>query len=105
MSVHDTIYYISHYLSQHTHYGYAFAFGLAFLESLAVIGSIIPGSITLTALGVMVGSGILFPWLTFALCTLGALAGDMISFYIGVIYKSNLIHIWPFSRYPNWLEK
>ena len=34
-------------------------FMLSFSESIAIIGSIVPGSVIMTAIGILVGSGIL----------------------------------------------
>ncbi len=105
MFMHNTMTHLSTVISHHVFWGYFLAFLFAFLESLAVVGSIIPGAITMTAIGVMIGSGILNFWISFLLCVVGALLGDSVSFYLGAIYKDRLVHTWPFSRYPTWLDK
>ena len=105
MSMHNTMTHLSVIVSHHPSWGYFAAFFLSFLESLAVVGSIIPGAITMTAVGVMIGSGILGPWLAFFLAIIGALTGDTLSFYLGITYQDKLLRIWPLSRHPEWFEK
>lgn len=91
------------YLYAHPHVGLAFAFTVAFLESLPVLGTIMPGAITMTIVGWMMGSGLISPSIALALTTLGAASGDIIGFYLGKRYRLTIHHIWPFSRYPKIL--
>lgn len=79
-------------------------FLISFTESLAIIGSIIPGSVTMTAIGILAGSGVMNISMTFIAAAAGAVAGDSASYSLGYIYSNRLPEIWPFSRYPNWLE-
>lgn len=76
-------------------------FLVAFLESVAIIGSIIPGSVTMTAIGILAGTGIIRIDLTLIAAALGAIAGDGFSYFIGYIYSDRLTTFWPFSKYPN----
>lgn len=77
---------------------------ISFAESLAIIGSIIPGSVTMTAIGILAGSGVLDIGLTFFAATLGAIAGDSASYTLGYIFSDHLDDMWPFRRYPHWLS-
>ncbi|WP_133127331.1 VTT domain-containing protein [Legionella nagasakiensis] len=79
-------------------------FLISFSESLAIIGSIIPGSVTMTAIGILAGSGIMRIDLTLLAASLGAVAGDSASYFIGYTFRNRITNIWPFSRYPNWLH-
>ncbi|AHE67203.1 VTT domain-containing protein [Legionella oakridgensis] len=79
-------------------------FLISFSESLAIIGSIIPGSVTMTAIGILAGSGIMRIDLTLLAASLGAVAGDSASYFLGYIFRNRITNIWPFSRYPNWLH-
>lgn len=79
-------------------------FLISFTESLAIIGSIIPGSITMTAIGILAGSGVMRIDFTFYAATLGAIAGDSGSYFIGYIFSDRLIEMWPFRKYPHWLN-
>lgn len=100
----DYIQPITLWLQNHPHWALFFSFTVSFSESLAVIGSIIPGSITMTAIGILAGSGVMRIDLTLLAATLGAVAGDGLSYFIGYIYSDRMSSIWPFSRYPSWLE-
>lgn len=79
-------------------------FFISFTESLAIIGSIIPGSVTMTAIGILAGSGVMDISLTFIAAAAGAVAGDTASYFLGYIYSNRLPEMWPFSRYPTWLK-
>ncbi len=92
------------WLHLHPHWALVLTFFVAFTESLAIIGSIIPGSVTMTAIGILAGSGVMRIDLTLAAAILGAIVGDGISYMLGNIFSERLVNIWPFSHYPNWLN-
>ena len=96
---------INHYMELHPHMGIVFAFVVALAESLPLIGTIIPGSITMTAIGILVGRNIIpgLPALFWA--TIGALVGDTVGFWIGKYFNDDLRKIWPFRKHPKWLTK
>jgi membrane protein DedA with SNARE-associated domain/membrane-associated phospholipid phosphatase len=80
-------------------------FVMSFIESLAFVGILVPGIIILFGIGALISLGamdILPIWLW---GSVGALAGDLISYGIGRRYRSQLTEIWPFSRYPKMLER
>lgn len=79
-------------------------FLISFSESLAIIGSIIPGSVTMTAIGILAGSGVMRIDLTLLAATLGAIAGDSASYALGYTFRHQLPKVWPFNRHPHWLE-
>lgn len=80
--------------------GILFAFLVAFLESLPIIGTIVPGSITMTAVGVMIGAGLIPGYLTLAIASMGAFLGDLIGFGSGRIFKDRIRTVWPFRKHP-----
>lgn len=92
------------YLHHHPRMGELFTFLIALSESLPFIGTIIPGSVTMTAIGTLVGTGILPGFITFFWATVGAFCGDCIGFWFGKHYKEKIPKIWPFHKYPNWLK-
>jgi len=94
---------LTSWLHVHPHLALLITFLVSFTESLAVIGSLIPGSITMTAIGILAGSGILRIDLTFVAAILGAVAGDSASYTLGYACSDRLADIWPFRRYPKWL--
>lgn len=74
---------------------------ISFAESLAIIGSIVPGSLTMTAIGILSGSGVMPIDLTLVAAIIGAIAGDSASYALGKIYSDRLVQIWPFRKYPS----
>lgn len=92
------------WLYAHPHWALFITFFIAFSESLAIVGSLIPGSVTMTAIGILAGSGVMRIDLTFLAATLGAIAGDSGSYILGYLFSDRLTNIWPFKRYPNWLD-
>lgn len=88
----------------HPNWALVITFFIAFTESLAIIGSIIPGSVTMTAIGILAGSGVMRIDLTLLAAILGAFVGDSASYLLGYIFSDRLVQIWPFSRYPKWLS-
>jgi len=80
-------------------------FVISAAESVAVIGTIVPGSVTMTAIGTLAGAGVipLYPTLLWAI--LGAIIGDGISYWIGRYFKDGLRRVWPFRNNPGILER
>ncbi len=79
-------------------------FLLALIESLAVIGIVVPGVLLLFVLGALVG---LDPWLLAGVglsVAAGAIVGDGVSFWIGRRYGAGLRSVWPMVRYQHWLD-
>lgn len=73
-------------------------------ESVAIIGTIVPGSITMTALGALAGAGVIPLWGTIFWAILGAIIGDGISYWLGHYFKDRLKTLWPFRKHPGLLE-
>lgn len=92
------------WLRANPQWSFFITFFISMLESLAIIGSIVPGSVTMTAIGILAGSGVMAVDLTLLAATLGAMVGDNLSYAIGYYYRDNLKQIWPFSRYPGWID-
>jgi membrane protein DedA with SNARE-associated domain/membrane-associated phospholipid phosphatase len=75
-------------------------FFVALMESLVVLGLLIPGAALLFGAGALMATGTL-PIATIMLATIGgAIVGDFISFMLGRYYHQRLRVIWPFRRYP-----
>ncbi|ARG97600.1 VTT domain-containing protein [Legionella micdadei] len=92
------------WLHNHPQWALLITFVVALSESLAIVGSIIPGSVTMTAIGILAGSGVMRIDSTLIAAALGAIAGDGASYLLGYYFSERLTSIWPFSRYPNWLS-
>mgnify|MGYP001258776121 CR=1 FL=1 len=92
------------WLHLHPNWALFIAFFFAFIESLAVVGSIIPGTVVMTAVGILAGSGVMRIDLTYVIAAFGAILGDTASYFLGYTLSDRIHQIWPFSRYPSWLE-
>lgn len=103
--LHEYIHPLINYLHSHPQSAGIIVFVIAFGEALAVVGTIIPGSVTMTAVGVLVGSRVIPVASTFIWAMFGAIVGDFVSYLAGLYYKERIHKIWPFYKHPFWLEK
>ncbi|RFC88064.1 DedA family protein, partial [Klebsiella pneumoniae] len=62
---------------------------VAFLESLALVGLILPGTVMMAGLGALIGGGEVNFWQAWLAGIVGCLLGDWICFSLG----QSLIHI------------
>ena len=79
-------------------------FALAFLETLAVVGIVVPGILLLFLLGAMVGWDVPLLLALGGAVMAGAVAGDSISFWLGRRYRDQLRGRWPFATRGHWLD-
>lgn len=101
----DIVSSILQWLNTHTEYAWLITFIISAGESVAIIGTIVPGSITMTALGALAGSGIIPLWSTLFWAFLGAVIGDGISYWLGYYFKDRIRQIWPFKQNLSLLAK
>lgn len=78
--------------------------GLAALEAVAVIGSIIPAVPIMLALTLLAGSAGLDVYTVLLVAMIGAMIGDGISYAIGHHFKHRIEGVWPFRTHPHWLS-
>jgi len=93
------------WLQQNPLISLVFVFLVACGESLAVVGLIVPGALLMVGFGALIGLDYLAFGPTVIAAILGAITGDGISYWLGVKYNRNLANIWPFSRYPDLLNR
>ena len=82
-----------------------FVFLVACGESLAVVGLIVPGALLMVGFGALIALDYLAFGPTVIAAILGAITGDGISYWLGIKYNRNLVTLWPFSRYPDLLNR
>ncbi|MAL02815.1 MAG: hypothetical protein CL625_00855 [Arenimonas sp.] len=80
-------------------------FLIAFGDALVIVGVAIPAVPLLFAVGTLVGLGHVDGAYALACATLGAFAGDAISFWVGHRFGPQLRQRWPFYKHPQWLER
>ena len=90
---------ITAWLYSHPHWALDITFLISFSESLAIIGSIVPGSVTMTAIGILAGSGVMRIDVTLVAATAGAIMGDSASYFMGYYFSDHISEVWPFKRY------
>lgn len=80
------------------------AFLLAFGESLAIIGVLVPATTVLVVVGVLIGQGLLDFWIMALWAIPGAAFGDWLSYWIGRKFDRAVARVWPFAQRPELLE-
>jgi len=75
-------------------------FLIAFFESLALVGLVLPGAAMMFGIGAMVGTGTLPLMPTLAWAAVGAICGDGISFWLGRRFHMQLKVMWPLRNHP-----
>lgn len=80
-------------------------FLIAFCDALIILGAIVPALPLLFAIGVLIGLGEISGPYAVACAAAGALLGDASSYWIGRRWGSQLRATWPFSRYPQLIER
>ncbi|MGF6468218.1 VTT domain-containing protein [Paraburkholderia youngii] len=93
-----------HLLAGHSTWMLAVVFLAAFFESIAVIGTFVPGSTAMFLAGALTGTGSLSLAWVFVWAIVGAVAGDGASFWLGDRYKERIVTLWPFRAHPGVLD-
>ncbi|GGD44739.1 bifunctional DedA family/phosphatase PAP2 family protein [Pseudoxanthomonas indica] len=93
------------WISAHPVAAGAAIFAIAFCDAVIVLGAIVPALPLLFAVGVLIGLGEIDGPYALISAALGALAGDGVSFWVGHRWGPQLRAHWPFSRYPQLLDR
>lgn len=97
--------FLEHFITQSTTYALIAVWLVAFLESLALVGLLMPGTVIMAALGALIGSGQLGLYQAWLVATTACLVADWISFWLGWRFKKPL-HNWSFlQKQKAWLDK
>ena len=78
---------------------------IAFVESFAILGIVVPGVTLLAGAAFVAGTGVYSLWGCLGCAFAGAVIGDGSSFLIGHRFKQGTRKVWPFSAHPDWLER
>ena len=87
--------YLLNWVSMNPGWTGVLVFLIACVESLVVIGVLIPGIVILFGVGAMIGLGVIDMGPIWIWGSLGALLGDLISYGVGRRYREHLVEIWP----------
>lgn len=83
----------------------ALIFLIAFCDALVILGIVVPALPLLFAVGALIGLGHINGPYALLCATLGAFIGDALSYWVGRRWGPQLRSRWPFSRYPQWLDR
>ncbi|MDI5892610.1 bifunctional DedA family/phosphatase PAP2 family protein [Halomonas rhizosphaerae] len=78
---------------------------IALIESLALVGLLVPGVVLMTAATSLAGHQDLALGPVLGAAFLGAVAGDGLSFLLGYTQRERVTVLWPLSRHPEWLAR
>lgn len=92
-----------HVLASYPEWALAVVLLASFLESVAFIGTFVPGSTAMFIAGALVGTGALNLGWVFVCAIGGAIAGDAASFWFGQRYADRIAQMWPFRTHPGAL--
>lgn len=102
--------FVMHWIALLNHYAQAHPTQLiwiaalcAFVEALPVLGTVFPGSVTMTFIGILAGRGLVGVGATLLFTTLGAFAGDLVGYLLGRVFHQKIPRYWPFKKRPHWL--
>ncbi len=88
---------IQHLLEQSVEWALFVVAVVTFLESLALVGLVLPGTVIMASLGALIGSGHISLYPAWAAGFIGCLLGDWLSFYIGWKFQGPL-HRWQYLK-------
>lgn len=78
---------------------------IAFCDAIVVVGIVVPALPLLIAVGTLVGLGYINGPYAAACAAAGAFLGDALSYWIGRRWGPQLRQRWPFSHYPQWIDR
>jgi undecaprenyl-diphosphatase len=93
------------WIQQHPEWAAAVVFGVALVESLAIVGVLVPGVIILFGAGALIGTGVLDFWSIAAWAIAGAIIGDGLSYWLGHHFEYLTARWRWFRLHPDHLEK
>lgn len=78
---------------------------IALLESLALVGLLLPGVVLMTAVASLAGHQDVAVAVLLLVAFVGAVLGDGVSFILGYTQRERVTRLWPLSHYPEWLTR
>lgn len=94
-----------YWLHENPHLAGLATFAISFLESIAIVGLFMPGTVFMTAIGTLIGTGNMPLVSTMLWAIGGAILGDVISFAVGYFYHEGVRDLWPLRHFPDALQK
>lgn len=92
------------FIQSNPEYGMIIAFALAMIESLPVIGSFVPGLLTMPPIGWLIATATLPATETLSLILMGGIIGDYLGYMIGRHCKKHVQSTAAYYNKSNWLD-
>lgn len=92
------------WIGEHRAWSGPIVFFIALIESLILVGILIPGILILLGFGALIALGVLDFYTIWIAASCGAFAGDLISYLLGHKYRERLADMWPFRSFPKGLQ-
>lgn len=101
----DTVAFITAAARDHPYWVVPIAFTIAFTESFVGLSILVPGFAILVALGGVIGASHISVVPAILGAAGGAICGNWISWWLGLHYHHQLVHLWPFRKFEAQIEK
>jgi membrane protein DedA with SNARE-associated domain len=105
MTVDSVLAYLTDLITGHGHLAPFIVGLLAFCESLAFLSLLVPATVLLVGIGALIAATGLDFWAIWLGASVGAFAGDTVSYLIGHRFKYAAFKVWPLSRHPEMIGK
>jgi undecaprenyl-diphosphatase len=96
---------ITQWITQYPLWSGIIIFTVAMIESLAIIGIVVPGIAIMFAIGALISNGTLDLVSSIMWAAAGASTGDALSFALGWHYKERIYHVPFFNQHQNLLDQ
>lgn len=85
------------WVAENPHWAGLVVLGIAFFESLAIVGLAVPGWLLLLGIGSLIGAGSLNFWIIALFSFAGAALGQLVSYAVGYYFQDR-VHQWPWVK-------
>lgn len=96
---------LQHFLTQSVFYTLFAVMFIAFFESLAFLGFLLPGTVMMASVGALIGNGDIHFYSAWLAGILGCLSGDWISYFVGRVFEKPLHGSAFLKKYQTLLDK
>ena len=93
------------WISAHPVAAGAVIFLIAFLDSLVIVGIVVPAMPLLFAVGALIGLGHIDGSYAIVCAAAGAFSADAVSYWVGRRWGPQMRELWAFRRYPQLLDR
>lgn len=94
---------ISKFITEHPHLIEVAVFALGFAESILLLSFFVPATVIFIGVGALLGATGLMLWPIVLAAAAGAFLGDLISYYVGLRYRDEVVRFEPLKSNPDWL--